>query len=249
MIAGFSLTMLACIAPASADTVVVTAAQPDGWAFSNTDNTGTNASGQFVVGPTTPPLGTGSAQLLVGDANSSEILISAFGAGSSISAFTALTYETYVTTSTQGSGAAPTLQFDLHNAAGAFVGRLVFDPGLLGTVTDDTWQSWNAATAQAWYFSKPAQTGDCSLTTGTYCTLAQAAADISGFTTLDVLFKAGSGQSSFNGNVDDFTFGINGTDTTFDFDAAAVPEASTLAVFGIGLAGLAWSRRRQQTQR
>jgi hypothetical protein len=250
IITSCSFAVLASIiaGPSFASTVVVTANQPDGWAFSNQDNASHNASGQFEAGPATPPLGSGSAQLVVNDSASSEILISAFGAGSSASAFTTLSYSTYVTTSTNGSGAAPTLQFDLHNAAGAFAGRLVFDPGLLGTVTDDTWQTWNAETAQAWYFTGAPQSGQCSIA-GSYCTLAQAAADISGFSTLDVLFKAGSGQSSFDVNVDDFTIGINGSDTTFDFEAAAVPEASTLAVFGVGLAGLGWQRRRSHAQR
>ena len=150
----FALCVGGALLPASpthASDIVVTPTSLNGWAFSNTDNSGTNASGQFVVGPAPAPLGIGSANLIVGDATSSEILINTSVAPGS-SSFTTLSYETYVTTSTPGSGAAPTLQFDLYDGA-TYEGRLVFDPGLLGTVTDDTWQTWDPLTEDAWYFS------------------------------------------------------------------------------------------------
>ncbi len=62
-------------AAAFASSVVVSPSNPDGWAFSNQDNApNTNASGGFVSGPGTPPLGSGSAQFIVNDSSSSEIL-------------------------------------------------------------------------------------------------------------------------------------------------------------------------------
>jgi hypothetical protein len=56
------------------------------------------------------------------------------------------------------------------------------------------------------------------------------------------MFKAGSGQASFDGNVD--AYSINGT--TFNFDATAVPEPLTLSVFGAGVAGAFAARRRKK---
>jgi hypothetical protein len=251
---GAPLLVLAGMAanPATAATVVVSPANLNGWAFSNMDNSGTNASGDFEVGPSTPPLGIGSAQFIVGDTNSSEILYSALGAPTAPGSFSVLRYSTYVTTSTLGSGSAPTLQFGLYEGA-TYEGRLVFDPGLLLSVTDGTWQNWNAATEQAWYFtpnSNNTLSSDCSISDSTkYCTLATAESFLSGpgIEAVGVLFKAGSDQSSFDGNVDAFSIGPSSDHmTTYNFEpAAAVPEPVSLTVFGSALFGLAtWRRRR-----
>jgi hypothetical protein len=166
-----------------------------------------------------------------------------FGNRTSVDNFTSLSYSTYVTNSTQGTGAAPTLQFDLYNGSGSYEGRLVFDPGLLGTVSYDNWQSWNGTAADAWYFSH-AGLGTC-LISGSYCSLAQAESvlDLDGIVAVDVLFKAGSGQASFNSNVDDFTLGS----TTYNFDPVPMPEPVTFSLFGAGLAGATALRRRRRT--
>jgi hypothetical protein len=246
-----SAALLACVAaaPASAAIIDVTAASPNGWSFSNTDNSGTNASGGFVAGPAGQPLGTGSAHFVVGDSNSSEVLIQGFSAAASVGSFTSLSYSTYVTTSTPGSGSAATLQFDLFQGGG-YAGRLVFDPGLLGTVVDNQWQSWDATGASAaWTLTRSSTLfgGACFLNTGNYCTFAQVSAllDSNNINAVDNLFKAGSGQASFNGNVDAYT--INST--TYNFDApavATVPEPLTLSLFGAGLVGAFASRRRKK---
>jgi hypothetical protein len=229
-----------------ASTIVVTAASPDGWTFDNTDNPGHNASGDFEVGPGAAPLGTGSAQLIVGDASSSERIYDVFGSAMSASNLGTLSYETYVTTSTAGSGSAPNLEFDLFMGT-TYESRLVFDPGLLLSTTDGTWQSWNAETAQAWYFSKtvPFAGGAACSIGGSYCTLSQAATILGqdGISLVDVMFKAGSGQASFNGNVDNFVL----NDTTYDFEPTAVPEPADIAIFvsALALLGFMGFRRRR----
>lgn len=226
--------------------ITVTPANLDGWALSNTDNAPhTNSSGGFEVGPSTPPLGTGSAQLLVNDAQSSEIFIQGI-ASTRLGSLSNLGYSTYVTASTAGSGAAPTLQFDLF-AGKAYEGRLVFDPGLLGTVVDDKWQAWDASTEDAWYLTRSATlaSGNCSIS-GSYCTFSQVATilDNDGVNAVDNLFKAGSGQASFNGNVDAYT--INSA--TYNFDPTPVPEPFTLSLFSAGVAGAVVMRRRSKSK-
>lgn len=227
-----SLLCLAAATPALANPIVVVdPADPDGWTFSNQDNAGTDASGGFV---TTQALsGTGSAHFVVNSTNSSEIMYQAFGSSISASDISELGYSSYVTSSTPGSGAAPTLQFDVYEGS-TYEGRIVFDPGLLGTVTNGSWQTWNAESSDAWYFTH-SSLGSCSIG-GAYCTFAQVQAKLAadGAVLKDVLFKAGSGQASFNGYVDDFDF--NGT--TYNFEAQPVPEPGSLALFGSALAVL-----------
>ena len=226
---------------ASATSVVVTSTNSGGWTFSNADNfPNTNASGGFVSGPSAPPLGTGSAQLSVGDASSSEVLYQILQP-TPVGQLSTLSYYSYVSNSTPGSGSAPTLQFDLYQGA-SYEGRLVFDPGLLLSTTQNVWQSWDASTADAWYFTH-AGLGTCSIS-GSYCTLSQAQAFLTplGIDFTDVLFKAGSGQASFLGSVDDFTF----NDSIYDFEAD-VPEPVTLSLFGAGLTGAILLRRRKRT--
>ena len=237
----FGLSCLGAVVagPALANTIVVTQYNTDGWTFSNQDNAPfTNASGDYEFGPATPPLGNGSAQLTVGDSQSSEILYMAFSPVAASSLQT-LNYWTYVTSSQFGSGSAPTLQFDLYTGTGTYEGRLVFDLGLLGnSVQHNVWQDWDASgNLSAWYFTH-ASVGSCSIS-GAYCTLSQALSQLNGIDIADVLFKAGSGQANFNGNVDDFDF--NGTVYNFE----DVPEPGTLGVLLGGLLITGLRRRRK----
>src|ERR1019366_2417539 len=94
------------LAAASAHAVVVDPYNMGNWAFANSDANGTvgdnpTGSGAMVVGPGTPPLGVGSADLATGNGTSggdgAEILSNTGYANVPLSAITTLSYSTYVT--------------------------------------------------------------------------------------------------------------------------------------------------------
>lgn len=241
---------------AAADTtVVVTPTNMAGWAFYSTDssgvlNTGSN-TGQMVFGPGTPPLGAGSANFIVPNGAQSEQLRggSSFD-GTMITALTSLSYSTYAT---QWNGSQlPYLQLYINNSGGTTVDqRLVFEPAYSsatagngnpnppqGPVSLATWQTWNALTGM-WYTTsgspnanafptQPNGPGNHAVTWGQILTafpnavIVDSAPGVGG-----IRFTSGLASSSFNTNIDAFTIGVNGTNTTYNFEA--VPEPSTYA--------------------
>lgn len=220
----FSLVVLFGLVPVlSAATSVIKPSNMQGWAFVQESATG---SGSMVSGPGSPPAGTGSANLIVTNATGGEI-IGKFGyAGTPLANLTTLTYWTYRTSGT--AALAPSLQlvvdYDLTDGNTSYQGRLVFEPYLTGTSpSTGVWESWNPLTGDGWFAT--GAPGNSLCTMGSPCTLADVLGSYSnvGIHATPafgaVLFKAGSGWTGgFNGNVDNFTIGISGTDDTYDFE-------------------------------
>ena len=240
-----------------AQNVVVTPGNMDGWSFYSTDSSGVlgtgSNTGQMVTGPATPPLGTGSANFITapGGGDGSEQLRggSSFD-GTLISSLTSLSYSTYATSI--GGDQLPYLQIYVNYNGGTTVDdRFVFEPvysdstfgGSQPTPALDTWQTWNAFTGK-WYSNNgdPGGPGSDAVTLATIiaahpnAVIVDSAPGVGG-----LRFTSGfsSSTDNYNTNIDDFTIGVSGTNTTFDFDpASAVPEPSTWIAGGLAAAML-----------
>ncbi|HEX8422290.1 MAG TPA: right-handed parallel beta-helix repeat-containing protein, partial [Pyrinomonadaceae bacterium] len=222
---------------ADAATVVVTNANMNGWSFFNE---GPNGSGRFELGPATPPLGGGSANLIV-DSTGRQILLTQAYAGTRLDQITEMRYSTYKNTNPDQAvdiGIQFDIDYNMTDANTAYQGRLVFEPYQTGTVPrQNVWQTWHAL-AGKWWASRTNSTGSNGLCPQSApCTWPQV---IANFPNAGIhanyglpgalLFRAGGPWANgYDGNVDAFTVGVNNTYTTFDFepdtDLDAIPDA------------------------
>jgi hypothetical protein len=202
------------------------------WFFYN-DETDTidNTLGSFVLGPSTAPLGDGSAEMTVFGTQRSNIATYQFKS-IKLADITALTFSTYSHSSTTAATAnrAPYLNFNVSfNGADTWQKRLAFVPNLNGSVTTDTWQNWNAVdTSSQWVYSGatwPAP--NAALSGSTPLTWSQILTDYPDIQTraTDSWFGFRVGEpyaDGFTGNVDNFAItidnGMNATTTTFNFE-------------------------------
>jgi hypothetical protein len=214
---------------ASADSsVTVDHAHMAKWVFNNDGHSGLS-SGAPVNGPGTPPGGAGSAQLTVATSSSGEIFMTPQFAGTPLANITTLAYSTYGPNTTLDATLQFDLDYDLTAATHPYQGRMIFEPYMqTGTVTPNTWETWNPADPNAkWWTSRlPSgasnSNGFCSQ--GNPCTLAsflstyQHAGVMTALAPGQFGFKAGS---HWNGpvtvNVANLVVGINNSNTTFNF--------------------------------
>lgn len=201
--------------------VKVSDLNPQGWAFFNEGATG---SGSFVTGPATPPVGTGSVNLTVD--STGRHAIGKIYQNIRFDQITELGYSTYQASANPAVAISMQFQldYDLTDANQAFQGRLTYEPYHTETVQQNTWQTWTPLTGKWWASGAP---GNTVCPQATPCTWAQVLAafpnaGIHASPTLGaVIFRAGGPVNfPFTGNVDNFTFGVNNTDTVTDFEAA-----------------------------
>ncbi len=219
------------IVGAASNTVVVSNLNSNGWGFFEEVPVGT---GSFVDGPGNPPLGNGSAQLTV-NSTGREILITQNHAGTRLDDITTLEYSTYRQSGAPALALSLQLQvdYDTTDLNTTWQGRLVFEPYLTGaTVTTGSWQTWDAlessSTGAWWATGAP---GSILCPQSNPCTFAEVVslfpnAAIWNDPKAGILFKAGGPWlSGFSGNVDAFTIGISGDNTTYDFEFLQTPSA------------------------
>jgi parallel beta-helix repeat protein len=240
-----ALTMLgatvggaALAAPASAassTTVVVNAGsiQPNGtWALEATGNTG---SYNFVPGPATPPLGTGSLRFNIASGQHEWLNNYQYGecatgpacnspaSMTKITDIDALSFSTY-----RASGTTyPTLNVEVWSTgvSGSYT-TLVFLPDA-AAVASGTWQHWDALNPAdgAWYSTHALPGGALACapqSAGCTTSWSQIQTD---YPNAKVVFGIGPNVGTggtFTGNIDNLAVGVSTNTTVFDFE----PEAA-----------------------
>jgi hypothetical protein len=223
---------LVAAAAAFAATVVVTPSQLDGWAVNNdTCGAATTGTVSFVTGPATPPAGTGSVQFTVGANGDSYPTVRQSGYnGVRLASVTALDYYTYVSHAGAGSQAPYLDVYVDNNGDGVRDDILTFEPVYQtsqGTVTPNTWQHWDAVNGLWWSDSMG---GPPPLFTLSSYVASHPTSTILNVDGGGVILAAGCGGAAwanFAGNADKLTIGVNGSNTTYDFEPAAVTPPPT----------------------
>jgi len=254
----FVLSVLTA-ARVQAAVVIVDPSNMDGWAFNLTDSSGAagtgSGTGDFVVGPATPPLGVGSAHLQTpsGGGDQSVQLRNTSWAGTALSDLTALSYSTYVTS--WNGQQLPFLNLYLDTDGDTvWDDRLWFEPTYSdgpnpGTEAQGVWQTWNAFSGK-WYADSqggPSINNVFSLNDyGSFSTavIVNPTATLGG---IRLASGFASDTDNFNTNVDNFTIGTAAGTTTYNFEptTAPVPEATSIVVWTVLLSmigGASWYR-------
>ena len=241
---------------------------PNGTSCSAAGNTCAGGEvAQMTPGPGTPPLGTGSAELQLPNGHGDEgALIADSGLdGVAITSLTALSYSAY--DSANNGSQFPYLALKISFDGGlTLFDTLFFEPpyqssgnGAANCASQavtamNQWQSWNALSGCWWNNNGPSNGGT---NTDTLDDILMEDASAAGKTVADATIMQnptnGDGGLSlrvgyadpgfaYDGFVDNVTIGINGVNTTYNFDPT--PEPRTLALIGLGLVAIAlWKRR------
>ncbi len=216
--------------------VTVKPSAPNGWSFASGTPAG---AGQFVPGPASPPLGAGSAQMAFTTKGDYSLVTTAF-AGTRLQAISRLTFSTYLSGTAGLQPPAHYLKFDIdYDVTDGNVqaqGKLVFTPDK-GPVASqmNVWQSWDAlANTRAWWATSAPGTEHC--TERAPCTWHEvvecwpnAAISVgNGQLLFRTIFDAA--KMPFSYQVDAFTLGIDGINTTFDFEPEGIACTETCYV-------------------
>lgn len=255
--------------------VVVSSATMNGWGTVSQRT----ASGGFVTGPGTPPLSSvGGWRTTTGAGNSGPDLPQG-GAGTGgknwlttqqfdnvkLSEITSLSYSTYVPASSPTTNVTHSLQLQIDldgdgNRDRAMIFEPVYSPAQ-GSITTGTWQTWNARAGNWWFSGAPTVFGASQTVFPSFNAILAAypnAKIVTWFPLTDgygTQFQAGMNSAgapwtNFEGNIDNFVFGVSSSNTTFDFEPApptlsvanaSGPEGGT-ASFAVTLTGDTLSR-------
>jgi hypothetical protein len=230
---GLVAIFLAVAASADDQTVVVSLDNANGWGFVPENP---NVFAQLENGPAVPPLGAGSANLVVD--NTGRIFVGTLNfLGLPLGNVNELSYWTYHKPTSGGSpDVTISLQFDMDydstDASFSWQGRLIFEP-----INDSNqpapqkgvWQKWDALAGKWWMSGFPIVAGSQMRTIpfpqsspGTWDEI------LDMFPTMRVrplvgataLKAGGPWPGGFDGNVDAFKIGIGPNSITYDFEVS-----------------------------
>lgn len=209
-------------------TFEVTPTTPNGWYFydDTTDSVAT-ATGTFVDGPGTPPLGSGSVNLKAMIATDRQAIATNAYAGTALSSITTWGYSTFQ----PGPILAIALKFDVkyRTTDTAYGGRLVFEPYQQGGTVGSGWQTWDPYNG-VWWASKTTAEGSNGLCPqSSPCTWAEVKSYFPDATIAGrLLLQAGGNWTNFDGNADALTIGVSDGDSiqvdTYDFNLHNTPK-------------------------
>jgi len=182
-----------------------------GWAFKVTSPD----LAEFVTGPTTPPLGVGSAHLATGASTTLETLLHKSYLGTKLADIGTLNYSAFTNSS------APVLNPVLEiyvNTDNLGPDILAFDPHnqINQVAQSGIWQNWDTLSPTGIWITTASTVCDSkSLAQYINCAGNPEITDVTNDGAKGFRFKAATG---INGYVDNFTIGILGADTTYDFE-------------------------------
>lgn len=218
------LSLIVSDAAAQSSATVISPDDLNGWTLRR-ENPGLGpGTGEFLAGPQPAPLGYGSLRLTVSDSAVGESITRPMPT-TRFSNVTRLTYHTY--RASGGNALAVALQFQVcRSYIGSFCtgnSRLIYEPYWAGAnPVTGVWQEWDALAPNArWWLTGINRSNTCGMDNP--CTVATLLAtypnlDIRNSNNIGVLLKAGGGWSSFDGYVDNLTIGLNGVETTYNFE-------------------------------
>lgn len=196
------------------------------WGFAQ--ETGTTGSGQYVSGPATPPMGSGSANLTIDAAGDGWVFGSAEFAGVRLADISALSYSTYRTSGGVAEAVALNVAYDpdVTDGTSGWFGRLVYEPYLQGSSPQTgVWENWDTldgGNGLWWASPNGTSTVDDTCPQSSPCTLTTLLTTFPNIginpSAPQVIFKAGSGWASFDGNVDNFSLTVNGVSYSYDME-------------------------------
>ena len=230
--AGLVITGLPAAASVTTTTVVGAGdIAPNGpWQLEPTSNTGTYS---FVSGPAPTPGGSGSLAMSIATGqhewlNNYSYGVCALGPScNSVASMTpianldALSYSTYRTSGTS----FPTFNIEVYSTGVGGYATFVFVPAP-GSRSDNMWQTWDGLNPSdgTWFSTQTLVTGPFTCAPQS-CTASWSAIQ-TGYPNAKVVYGLGPNlgtDSNFIGNVDNFTVGVSGATTVYDFE----PDCTT----------------------
>ncbi len=223
-----------------AQTIVVVDENNMNWGFADESSAAPSGTSDFVLGPATPPRGSGSVHLTLGAMTDGVAITTQNHAGTRFADITTLTYQTYQNVTPQAIALQLNVDYDDGDASTAWQGRLVFEPLNAGAVMTNTWQLWNGMAGSWWSTGMPILAGNPPVapvcTQGSPCpwlTLLSTYPNLAihNLPLGAIYIKAGSGWAAgFDGHADELHIQTAGFNVIYDFETIVPVELQSFSI-------------------